>query len=262
MPAAPSELPLVGRDDELAALRSAHAEGDRLVILEGEPGIGKSRLARELMASVGGLVLSARCHEDEAGLPYGPIVELLGEAARRDPLVTVPAQRLADAAVLAPELAREGLPAPLEMSGPGAQARLLEGIAAVLGVAGLVFVDDVHAADEATIEVLAFLARRLRGRGLLLLLAWRWGHRPAGHRLRRLEGTVLALGRARRGAGRRVGGRGRPSASSPRARGCRSSSPSTSPQAAGSPGARCATSWPRAWPASAPRRASCSRPAR
>ena len=196
--APPSELPLVGRDDDLAGLREAHAAAAHdgaLVVLEGEAGIGKSRLARELMASAGGIVLSARCHEDEAGLPYGPVVELLGQAARVDAVSSLPAQRVADASVLAPELWRDGLPAPLEMSGPAAQARLLEGIAAVLGVAGLVFVDDVHAADEATLDVLAFLARRLRGRGLLLLLAWRTDSVPPGHRLRRLEATVLSLGR-------------------------------------------------------------------
>src|SRR5262249_52267527 len=80
-----------------------------------------------------------------------------------------PRRRLADASLRAPELARPGLPAPMEMSGPAAQTRLLDAIAAVLGVARLVFVDDLHAADEATLDVLAYLGRRLRGRGLLLL---------------------------------------------------------------------------------------------
>ena len=83
----------------------------------------------------------------------------------------------------------------MEMSGPAAQARLLEAVASVLGVADLIFVDDVHAADEATLDVLTYLARRLRGRSLLLLLAWRSDSVPPGHRLRRLEGSVLTLGR-------------------------------------------------------------------
>jgi len=128
-------------------------------------------------------------------LPYGPIVELLAEASRLGSVDGVPAQRLADASLLAPELARPDLPPPMEMSGPAAQTRLLDAISAVLGVARVVFVDDVHAADEATLDVLAYLGRRLRGRPLLLLLAWRSDSVPPGHRLRRLEGSVLPLGR-------------------------------------------------------------------
>jgi DNA-binding SARP family transcriptional activator len=194
----PAELPLVGRAVELAALARAYAAArpdGALAVIEGEAGIGKSRLARELIATAGGTVLSARCHEDEAGLPYGPIVDLLGDAARTGLLASVAPQRRADASLLAPELATPELPPPMEMSGPAAQARLLDAVASVLGVADLIFVDDVHAADEATLDVLAYLARRLRGRALLLLLAWRSDSVPPGHRLRRLEGAVLGLGR-------------------------------------------------------------------
>jgi DNA-binding SARP family transcriptional activator len=205
----PTELPLVGRSGELAALiaaRAAAAPDGRLAVIEGEAGIGKTRLARELMASVAGSVLAARCHDDEAGLPYGPVVDLLGEALRaaRDRLAdAVPAHRLADASLLLPELAtlRADTPAPAAMTGPAAQARLLEGIAAVLGAAGgkspaLVLVDDVHAADAATQDVLAYLGRRLRGRPLLLLLAWRSESVPTGHRLRRLAAELSRSGAA------------------------------------------------------------------
>ena len=85
---APPELPLVGRAEALATLVDAHA-GARpdggLAVIEGEAGIGKTRLANELarQARAGGaVVLAARCHDDEAGLPYGPVVELLREAVR------------------------------------------------------------------------------------------------------------------------------------------------------------------------------------
>jgi DNA-binding SARP family transcriptional activator len=218
--AAPSELPLVGREAELEALLAAHraaGRDGRLVVIEGEAGIGKSRLARELIGSVrdgGGNVLATRCHDDEAGLPYGPIVELLAEALRSaTPELTdeIPAQRLADASLLLPELwsLRPELPAPVSLSAPGARARLLEGIAAILGAAchgtepGLLFVDDVHAADEATLDVLGYLGRRLHGRPLLLGVSWRSEGVPPGHRLRRLAtelsrdgaATVVALGR-------------------------------------------------------------------
>jgi DNA-binding SARP family transcriptional activator len=218
--AAPAELPLIGRDRELAALVEAHAAAapdGRLGVIEGEAGIGKTRLGAELLARVaagGGTVLAARCHEDEAGLPYGPVVALLGEALRAAPDAIardVPPQRLADASLLLPELAsaRADLPAPVALTGPGAQARLLEGVAAVLGAVcgrpapGLVFVDDVHAADEATLDVLTYIGRRLAGRSLMLAIGWRSEGVPPGHRLRRLatelsrsgDAVVVALAR-------------------------------------------------------------------
>jgi DNA-binding SARP family transcriptional activator len=208
---APPELPLVGRADDLAALLDAHAAArpdGRLAVIEGEAGIGKTRLAHELMDRArtrGAVVLSAGCYDDEAGLPYGPVVELLRDAAKgpgfRD---LVPPQRLADAALLLPELAAsEGdLRALLPLEGPGAQVRLLEGVAAVIGAAcqrpepGIVFVDDVHAADVATLDAIAYLGRRLTGRSLLLVLAWRSEGVPPGHRLRRLTVDLARNGRA------------------------------------------------------------------
>jgi DNA-binding SARP family transcriptional activator/predicted ATPase len=215
----PVELPLVGRTAELEELGAAHraaAEDGHLAVAEGEAGIGKTRLASELLASAreaGAVVLAARCHDDEAGLPYAPVAELLSAAlASADEWAeAVSPQRLADASLLLPELAgaRPELPAPLSPSEPAAQARLLEGVSAVIAAAchgelpGVVFVDDVHAADSATLDVLAYLARRLGGRPLLLLLTWRSDALAPDHRLRRITSelarsgaaTVIRLGR-------------------------------------------------------------------
>ncbi len=198
----PDELRLAGRDSELGALLDAHAGArpdGRLAIIEGEAGIGKTRLASELIRrarAAGAVVLEARCHDDEAGLPYGPMVELLRAAARDGGRwhESVPAQRLADAALLLPELADLATEAGevVPLGGPGAQVRLLEGVAAVVGAAchgpeaGVVFLDDVHAADDATLDAIAYLGRRLTGRALLLVLGWRSERVPPGHRLRRL----------------------------------------------------------------------------
>jgi DNA-binding SARP family transcriptional activator len=205
---APPELPLVGRADELAALLDAHAAArpdGGLAVIEGEPGIGKTRLAGELAneaRSRGVVVLSARCHDDEAGLPYGPVVELLREAAaQRGWREVVSSQRLADAALLLPELAERDPPAALPLDGPGAQVRLLEAVGAVISAActgsepGIVLLDDVHAADAATLDVISHLGHRLRGRSLLLVLCWRSEGVPPGHRLRRLAANLSRDGR-------------------------------------------------------------------
>jgi len=210
----PPELPLVGRAQQLAALIDAHAGAQpdgALAVIEGEAGIGKSRLADELARrarSGGGVVLAARCHDDEAGLPYGPVVELLRAAssgAQRDGWPqTLSGRRLADASLLLPELAglREDVPDPLPLDGPTAQLRLLEGVAAVIGAAcagskpGVVFLDDVHAADEATLDAISYLGRRLTGRALLLVVSWRSEAVPPGHRLRRWTVDLVRAGRA------------------------------------------------------------------
>jgi DNA-binding SARP family transcriptional activator/tetratricopeptide (TPR) repeat protein len=200
----PRELPLVGRDSELDGLLVAHrAAGETgvLAVVEGEAGIGKTRLCHELSSAAradGALVLAAQCHEDEAGLPYAPIVELLSGALQTAEhwVDQVSPQRLADASHLQPELGavRPGLPNPHSLSAPGAQVRLLEAVAAVLDAAvsgpapGVLFLDDVQAADEATVDVLAYLGRRLDERSMLLLLSWRSEAVPPGHRLRRLRG--------------------------------------------------------------------------
>ena len=209
LPLPSRQLPLVGRSQEVEALQAA-AEAGRLVVIEGEAGIGKSRLATELAQTArraGATVLTARCHDDEAGLPYAPVVHLLrqaletGNAWSRD----VPPQRLADAALLLPELAelRAGLPPALSLEGPAAQTRLLEGVASVLAAAasrgegpGIVLIDDVHAADGGTLDLLGYLGRRLRDLPNLLVLTWRSEAVPPAHPLRRLAADLVREGRA------------------------------------------------------------------
>ena len=225
----PAVLPLIGRAAELAALRDAHAGAGpdgRLVVVEGEAGIGKTRLAAELADHVrarGGAVITVRCYEEEAGLAYGPVAEALRAAAAlpdRTWAGRVGAHWLAEAVRLAPELAelRPGLPEPDSAgsaAGPGAQRRLLDGVASTLAAAlggpvasgpshtgtehrpvvgaGLLVLDDLHWADAASLDLVTFLVRRLAGRPLCLLLTWRSEHAPDGSRLRRLAETATTL---------------------------------------------------------------------
>ena len=184
-PAAPSS-PFIGRDPELGRLMAGHATSrpdGRLAVVEGEAGIGKTRLLDELAAAArraGATVLATCAYTAEAGIPYGVVVELL-RAARRDDASSRRLDGLPDP--VRAELSRlvdvGPVPPPPSSDGPGAKARLLAAIAdgltaAVEGSdAGCIVVDDVHAADDASREALAWLARRLAGRPLLLVLAWR-----------------------------------------------------------------------------------------
>ena len=188
---APEPRPvLVGRDDDLAAILRAHAAAipdGRVVVVEGEAGIGKTRLVEsvvDVLRSSGGTVLGARGYPGEAGIPYGPIAELLraglatpggvdrlavlDETARNEigRLIDLPAE-------LRP--ARQAIGPPSR----SARVRLLDAIASALTVlvagpvVGAVWIDDLHLADDSTREFVAYLARRLDGRPLVLILAWR-----------------------------------------------------------------------------------------
>ncbi len=191
--------PLVGRDADWQALSAAYqaaaaANAGRLVVLEGEAGIGKTRLAEDFLRhrqAAGARCLTARCYAGQAGLAYGPFVEALRAGLSADGggrrLEQLPAHHRLEAARLLPELAAAG-PAP----GPGAQARFFEGVRqAVLAllagpVPGVFFLDDVQWADEASLDLLAYLVRRLAEQPVLILVSWREASGPTAHALSRL----------------------------------------------------------------------------
>lgn len=185
------DIPLVGRERDLqaidAAWRASSPDG-RVVLLEGEAGIGKTRLAEAVAASVaaaGGVVLATRGYPGESAIAYGPLAESLrtGLALRDGParLVTLDETARAEIGRLVdlPAGLRPVHPASTVPDSVGARVRLLEAVAAALAaltagpIPGLLWVDDLHLADDPTREALAYLARRLRHRPMLLLLAWR-----------------------------------------------------------------------------------------
>jgi DNA-binding SARP family transcriptional activator/Tfp pilus assembly protein PilF len=199
----PRGEPLVGRAAEwdalLLAYEAARAAG-HVVVLEGEAGIGKTRLAEEFLAYAAGrgsVTVVARCYPGETDLAYGPFIEGLSGAIGGEDLgerlAEIPDHFLAEASRLLPELAglRGGLPSPPPLAAPGAQSRFFEGVCRVMLAVcegpspGVLFIDDVQWADASSLDLLAYLVRRLGPeRRLCVVLAWRGEEVPADHRLR------------------------------------------------------------------------------
>ncbi|MDH2393290.1 AAA family ATPase [Streptomyces sp. HNM0663] len=157
----------VGRGSELRTLLDAVRTGPAVVFIEGEPGIGKSRLVGEAALRLQGdkiLVLRGSCLPLREPLPFEPVIEALRDGATRispdmqlSPAVTILVRYL-------PELV-ERLPGPAndETVGPvvgGVQHRMMRAVHEVVTAIGplVLVVEDVHWADEATRELLLLLA--------------------------------------------------------------------------------------------------------
>jgi DNA-binding SARP family transcriptional activator/predicted ATPase len=196
--------PLVGRSAEFAALVAAFETARRgragVVTLEGEPGIGKSRLARDFLtraAAQGAALLVGQGFETGGRLPYQPVIDALRRRNAATPFATLVAERwLAELSRLLPEL-REQAPALPPPSGDEAvaQTRLFEAVAELgraLAARGalVLHLDDLQWADAATLDLLAYLARRWSEEGVRALLLL--GLRSEG--LAHADGARPALG--------------------------------------------------------------------
>jgi len=187
LPAAPG---FVGRTPELeqltTALDRAIAGAGSLVMVVGEPGIGKTRLLEQFGAHARGAgprVLWGRCYDGDWAPPFSPFVE----AIKQHGAATTP-QRLradlgADAGVLArivPALHERlpNIPEPPTIPPDGERYRLLEAVSDTLGRLAadrplVLILDDLHWADRGTIAMLQHVARASAGQRVLLLGAYR-----------------------------------------------------------------------------------------
>jgi predicted ATPase/DNA-binding CsgD family transcriptional regulator len=185
------DINLIGRQREQAelnrAIASAKEEEGRLVLLAGEAGVGKTRLAEEVLTHSGCLVLNGVARE-EGTPPYGPIVAALRVYTRAMPDGLASGGPLCKyLALLLPELG----------SAPdkGDQAMLIEAIrcafeAITRSAPAVVFLDDLQWADNATLEFLSALAGSLGQERLLIVGAYRSDEIPRGHPVRRLRNEL------------------------------------------------------------------------
>ncbi len=150
---------VVGRGPELSRLLEVSAHAPALVLVEGEPGVGKTRLVAEVLRRhelSGGRAFMGRCHELSEPFPLGPLVDALRGARLpgRLPAVTGALRPLL------PELADRLPEAPAPLGDAGAERhRLFRGLLEMLTAFGpsMLLVEDLHWADQATLEFLRIL---------------------------------------------------------------------------------------------------------
>ena len=172
-----ADTALVARDAERAVLadlvhRAAEGRAVDVVLLTGEPGIGKSRLLEELGArtrAVGGTVLAGRAFESESVRPFGIWIDML----RATHLAELDGDLRQHLAPLFPELG--GAPGDAE-----SKARLFDGVARLLRERSaraplVLIVDDLHWLDEASAGLLHYVARVSVGTRVAIACATRDG---------------------------------------------------------------------------------------
>src|SRR5215469_10617598 len=180
----------IGRAEEMAMLRTAidASIGGQasLVMVAGEPGIGKTRLAEEAGTYArlrGAQVLVGRCHEGESASPYSCFVEVIREYVSTRPddaLKTEMGDGASDIAKLVPEI-RKRIPdlPPSPSADPNEERqRLFDSIASFLVNASkanpiMLQLDDLHWADKPSLLLLQRLARRMKGSRLIVVGTYR-----------------------------------------------------------------------------------------
>lgn len=168
-------MELVEREQQLHSLADAWAQvnagAGRIVLVSGEAGIGKTALIERFVAEEGGAahVLRGGCDDLFTPQPLGPFIEIAIQSGqpRLQQLIVSAGGRLAFSAALFHQLQQE--PAPV-----------------------MVILEDLHWADEATLDVLKYLGRRIQHLRVLLLVSYRDDEVSRNHPLRSLLGDLPA----------------------------------------------------------------------
>ena len=192
---------LIGRDSEIrtlsAALRAAQGGRGGLAVLTGEPGIGKSRLVREVAAAAsqrGAVAVVGRATPSGASTAYRPLTEAVAQSVRNRafPADDELAPWLPALGAIVPSIATVS-PADVSAAARGeAMILLLRRLAGPAGL--LVVLEDLHWADPDTLAIVEYLADNLASEPVLCLVTCRTEPRSAGLDLvRRLHSRRCAL---------------------------------------------------------------------
>ena len=183
--------PFVGRQPEMVALRAALAEAfagrGSLLMLAGEPGIGKTRTARELAdvaRALGAEVLWGHCSQDEGAPPYWPWIQVVRsciDTGDSDTLRTQMGSGAADIGGIVPELQAKipNLKRPSAVdSSAAARFRLFDSVSTFLKNAAssrplVVALEDLHWSDRPSLLMLGHIAQEIVESKLLVVGTYR-----------------------------------------------------------------------------------------
>ncbi len=198
-PLSPTGTPFVGRERELTLLRGALAEtiagSGRVVLVCGEPGIGKTRLAEELASHApaqGAVVRWGRCREGTGTPAFWPWVQILrAQIGEIDPEAVREQLGAAAAEIvrLIPELHEHlGVPAAPLAEDEGARFRLFDSVIAFLRASAarqplVLVLEDLHWAQPASVELLRVLIDELHESRILVIATYRDIEVNEGHPL-------------------------------------------------------------------------------
>ena len=204
----------VGRERELAELVSACETGadsdTHLFLIHGEPGIGKTRLADELASRAkarGVQVLWGRCWEGDGAPAYWPWIQLIrGFLGALDPErrhLTLESEIASDIIQQVAQIVPEMRPAQPRFRPPAAEKlepdearfRLFDSVTGFLKIGArsnpmLIVLDDLHDADEASLAMLRFFARELKGTAIVIIATYRDAEVSRSPTLSKLIGEI------------------------------------------------------------------------
>src|SRR5262249_29683964 len=185
----PDRPPLIGRHAEYSKLAQHLRDAARgvgvLLLLGGEPGVGKTRLAEDLLEEAraqGMLATTGHCYEGGA-TPFSPFIEIIEQMMREVPVRTFRealGQDAPEVARLVPRIRRtwEDLPEPSQLAPEQHRSVLLSAVLDLLRRLSVqqpvvVLLDDLHWADEETVGLLQYLAHHLSGLRVMVLGTYR-----------------------------------------------------------------------------------------
>ena len=200
--------PFVGRGDECRAigrlLDLAKGGQGGILVISGEAGLGKTRLAEEMMADAerkGFNTFTGHCYEVEGALSYMPFVEIfesIAQALPENDLRSVLGDAAPELAKLVPDIRRllPDTPAPAQLAFQQERHFLFNRIAEFIDRLAsqrplMIVLEDLHWADDATLFLLQHLASRFETLPLLVLASYREEMLDAGGPLAKaLEGLI------------------------------------------------------------------------
>ena len=206
-----NRTPFVGRESQVRRLAARLEEATNgrgsVMMLRGEPGIGKSRLLDEFADRAqhgGATVLRGACYDGDWQAPYGPFSEAVTEYARhadRAELSATLGKRASIVARIAPTLhdIMHDIPEPPRLEPEDERFRLFDAIAQFLVAASrnaplVLMLDDLHWADRGVIGMLNHVARIVSSNPILVIGAYRDAEVNRKHPL---SGALAAIARLR-----------------------------------------------------------------